>query len=719
MPSYEEYYNSPSSSLNPLNVAMNNNAGKIVGVNPYDGMPDNSSTKNSPPEAGVVDQTGQNTGTPPTDPPTDPYDPSGEGEGGQGGGSDAGDKGDESGGGSGGSGGGQGSGGQGGGQGGGQDPSGNLNKLTNLNTILSGYDVDQLEKEFGDIFEDYDPTQEDFVRAALGLDQDALGLAKQEAGIGFDRQTGQLTRQQDLLEGQQGYLAQALDRDQRSLGLQVGLAEDQLGFAGRARDQALSRTDLQRQLLEGEVGEDGRLAQEFAAQQRRFDLRQGAMTEQRDESQAAILDQMAGIDRQRDVLDIGEEGQLSQLDARKADIKRELQNQGLSEDEAERQASFQIGEQSRQATTQLGDIRRQQQGLDLGRMDLQDQIAGTVDEARGNLLDLYSQGRQATGGFAGSGARVTATERARDRYTGDVGRRTGSLRRAESRLDIQQEGLESRASDIRAGLTARTGEIEAGLQTFMDRGDITREGAEARVGELASNYQRQLDLGDVQRRGFDTQQGALGRKQDLVTNLFNRQMNNLGLDKTVAQSSYDRKMGQLGAQLGGLDIADDSAKLQYDQQSGRLNSQLGQYGIQGEGLQAQYDQRSDQIQSQLAGIGAELGEDGFLNLAYQNRLQNLDLGMDRRELQAQRDIYGIQSDYADEQRGTLIDLIRSEADLGRFKIGDTVGTDNAYNDADQGSKDAFDSWAGSDQAQALRQHMTQGQLYDYWQQYFG
>ena len=42
MPSYEDYYNSPSSSLNPLNVAMNNNAGKNVGVNPYDGMPDNS-----------------------------------------------------------------------------------------------------------------------------------------------------------------------------------------------------------------------------------------------------------------------------------------------------------------------------------------------------------------------------------------------------------------------------------------------------------------------------------------------------------------------------------------------------------------------------------------------------------------------------------------------------------------------------------------------------
>ena len=717
MPSYEETFNSPSSSLNPLNVAMNNNAGKNVGVNPYDGMPQNSLTKNSPPKAGVISNTfmsGDDDDEPSGDggvnnPPGDPRDDSlggeGDNDGDPGGKDEDGKGGDDDGG--------------GGDDGGKQDPPGNLNKLTNLNTILSGYDVSQLEREFGDIFEDYDPTQEDFVRSALGLDQDALGLAKQEAGIGFDRQTGQLTRQQDVLEGQQGYLAQALGRDQASLGLQTDLTKAQLGFTERARDQALDRTDLQRELLEGEVGEDGRVAQEYAAQQRRFDLRQDAMGEQRDESQAAISDQLSGITRQRDVLDIGEAGQLSQLDARKADIKRELENQGLSESEAERQASFQIGEQSRQAGSQLGDIKRQQAGLDISRMDLQDQTTGTIDEARGNLFDLYSQSSENTGNFAGGGARASATQRAKDRYTGDVGRRTGSLRRAEGRLDLQQEGLESRATDIQASLTARTGEIEAGVDTFKARGDITRRGAEARVGELADNYQRQLDMGDVQRRGFSTQEGALGRKQDLVTNLFDRQMNNLGLDKSVAQSSYDRKQGQLGAQLGGLDIADKSAKLQYDQQSGRLNSQLGQYGIQGEGLQAQYDERSDQIQSQLSGIGAELGEDGYLNQAYQNRLQNLDLGMDRRKLQSQRDIYGLQSDYADEQRGTLIDLIRSEADLNRFKLDDTLGTDNKYTDADQGSKDAFDEWAASAGGQALRNHMTSGQLYDYWTSHIG
>jgi len=93
---------------------------------------------------------------------------------------------------------------------------------TDLQSVLGGkYDVGALQKEYGDIFADYDPTREQFAQKGLEFGQEA-------AGLGYQRQLGQYERQAELLGsqlGEEGYLAQAMGRQMGQLGLQEAGAQ--------------------------------------------------------------------------------------------------------------------------------------------------------------------------------------------------------------------------------------------------------------------------------------------------------------------------------------------------------------------------------------------------------------------------------------------------------------------------------------------------------------
>ena len=541
---------------------------------------------------------------------------------------------------------------------------------TDVSSILSsmGYDADALREEYGEMFQDYDPTREGFVERGLDIQQQQLDLAKSDATLGLERQQGQLGRQAELLQSQlgpEGYLAQALGRQQASLGLQEKLAQDQLGFAGRAQGLAEQRTDIQRGLT---TAEQGFAKDEFGRAIGRIGMQMQAATEAEGEKQSQIADQLAasGIDREQanriadlqlgkvgraqESLGLQEEGAIAGEAARQADLGRSMDLADLARGDIQRQADFQLGELGRQEA-------------DIGR-----QITTTTRGAQAGLLDIYDQARD-TGGFAGAGARNVRAQRAVQRYTGDVGGRLASLRGQE------------------AGLAARQGQVTAGLESDLARSDISRQGIEAQSQELAGNLQRQLDQFGITGEGYKAdiagitgeqqeklgrigiREGALGRQQDLASSLLERQLAGLSLDTKQAQTSYDRKTGQLGAQLSGYDLADKASQLQFDQTSGRLQSQLGQYGIQGEGLTAAYNQQTERVGSQLEGLQSELGPEGFLKRAYDSRIAGMDLGFEQRELGAEEDIFGLQQDFKDKIEGRLIDLIRAQVDLDPYKTG--------------------------------------------------
>jgi len=93
---------------------------------------------------------------------------------------------------------------------------------TDLQSVLGDqYDVEALQAEYGNIFGEYDPTRETFAQQGLAFGQEA-------AGIGYERQLGQYERQAELLGsqlGEQGYLAQAMQRQMGQLGLQEAGAQ--------------------------------------------------------------------------------------------------------------------------------------------------------------------------------------------------------------------------------------------------------------------------------------------------------------------------------------------------------------------------------------------------------------------------------------------------------------------------------------------------------------
>ena len=307
-----------------------------------------------------------------------------------------------------------------------------------LESVLSEYNVAALQGEFGNVFETYDPTREEFAQQRADLQLEGLDLQRDAAGIGLERQQGQFGRQAGLLESQ----------------LESNIAADAL---------AQRRLGLQRTALEA---------------------RQGDVDED-----LALRNQL---------LNLQQEQQYSAADAARRG-------------------------------------------------------------ARANLMGLYDQS-QVTGGFAGSGARDMVRQRA-----------------------IQ-------------GLT---------------------DSAQSRISSLT-----------------DTRR--------------------IGLAKQQAQQQRDRQQRSLGSQLSGLDISNEARQLQFESQQGRISSQL-------------------------EGIQAELGNEGFLQRAFENRMAGLDISGRQIGLSTGEKIFGIREDYEEDTRRRLIDIIRGGGNLNRFKL----ATDDGPNQTDQ------------------------------------
>ena len=499
----------------------------------------------------------------------------------------------------------------------------------------AGYDPEKVLQDFEDSFEPYDPTREQFAQARLENREDAANLQ-------FKQAEEQLLREKALVDqqlGAEGFLQQALTREQESLGLQRGEAESAQqrlegyfdpgapGEPGRmvkgARQIAQEQVGIQRGLTEAEMGFAGR---DFATAGERLDLQQQNIEASADQQTAALTDQLTalGLDR--------------------AEAERQAGTQIAGVGRAEERLALEQQQATGQSQFELDSLGRQRQTQELERSLAQSEISQGIAGARRGLMEAYQSGdAQAVSGFAGSGARDIAQQRAIQAYAGDAAAGIQDLRARAGRFDISEQELQAQEQrekdklemqldqyDISAReLAGRREDIQGGLNAQTQKYDINIAATERGIGDVASTEARQLE--------------------------------GVNLSRDSQQTSYDRQMSQLGGQLSGYDLQDASNKLRFDEQAGRLESQIAQIGISGRGAQARFNETTGRYESQLEGVESQLGDDGFLQRGLQNTLG----AMGGRFAE---EVFGLREEYGDETRDRIIDLVRDQGLDNTYKL---------------------------------------------------
>lgn len=502
----------------------------------------------------------------------------------------------------------QGGGSSGGGGAGGNDGSGGndtdddgsgdtLNNVSALESVLSDYNVDELQRFYGNVFDEYDPTLEAMQNREFSLTDRDIGLQRSQAQLDFDRRSGQLDRDLTAMGRQEDVLGRQID----SLGRREDVIGRQIGALGRQED-----------LLQGQYDMAAGLDQ---AAQDRLALQREGLT-----------------DRQGDVA---------------ADYELQQAQLGLSQlgiEGAQEDLATNFALQQRRLGLQRGDVEARQGDIDAD-LDIQNRLLGIQREdqlrgadmarsqARGSLFNLYDQSQQNTGGFAGSGARDAVRDRAIANFTESAQNRISSLSDTR-RLDIAGEQAQmQRDRQYRA------------TESQLSGLDIAGEQAEARRA--------------TQERGLGLQLGGLE------------------ISKLRAKNARDRQLRSLGSQLSGLDITDSERQLRFDQQQGTTLSRIED--VRDNVLNAQgaiEDVRGNiaNVQGNIANLRDNMtgiqDEQSYLQSALQNTFGGFDIARSRAALGTERNIFNLRSDYEDDVRGRLIDIIRGGGDLSPFKLND-------------------------------------------------
>ena len=592
------------------------------------------------------------------------------------------------------------------------------NLSTDIADILSNYDTAALQKEYGDIFDSYDNTRELFTNNAYNLNKElaAAQLERQQAGLG--RQIASAT-------DQQGFLTEALGRELESFNLRGEAVQSDLDFAELAQQRGLGRSDIQRGLLEQQ--QTG-LESELDRKTQQFNIREAELKSATMEAQNKIGDQLEslGLDKssaeratQSQLRDLRSQGSLDLIaresairesGARAGESQRQQELLNLQTEDLEASSGLRTGQLARQdalASLQeqdlslrtgrgLQDISRQQELLGMQSDELAQQQDQTMADARGNLFDIYRRAEQ-SGNFAAEGRRPMETQRAIDSYLGRVGGRIDSLGRAEDRLGIQSEALEDRETALmqdqalaqarigiqRGGISQQIEAEQDRLSRQLQRQDISGERLlqqqdleSDRLGDIlgrlgiaedqrAARFRDIYDTGQERLNRIGIREGALGRQMGteeepgLLEQALARQLQGLDLSRGALDDSISRRQSQLGAQLAGLEISDSALRSNFLQQQDRAARQLGTLDIQRRGAVAQNEMRQNQLGRQIEGFQDDISYFGA----------QADLRQQLAEQARQRSIFNFRDDFARDTRSRLVDLIRSEADLNRFRTG--------------------------------------------------
>ena len=192
---------------------------------------------------------------------------------------------------------------------------------TDLQSALGDqYNVEALQAEYGNIFGEYDPTRETFAQQGLAFGQEA-------AGIGYERQKGQYERQAELLGsqlGEQGYLAQAMQRQMGQLGLQEAGAQRGISETYTGGRQGLMAMREQAAQTAGRGG----FAGSGAAQTQSERARQAYMG-QLGSGVANLRDRLSGIGIQRQGVQAGFAESTERAQSQLAGIQSEIGEGGF------------------------------------------------------------------------------------------------------------------------------------------------------------------------------------------------------------------------------------------------------------------------------------------------------------------------------------------------------------------------------------------------------
>jgi hypothetical protein len=534
----------------------------------------------------------------------------------------------------------------------------------NLRNIIydQGYKPDAILDEFGDLFEDYDPTREQFAQGRLQNQEQAVQLT-------YEQNEAQAERDLSLTQaqlGSEGFLAQALQREQESSFLRDKSMYAQQERVGEARDIAGQEVGLQRGLTQEEQGFARR---DFSAAQRRLGLEEQGIEAGAAQQQAALRDRMAsvgteqaeamrraasqigGVGREEERLALAEAGagaesefalgrlgrereelglqeqqaQLARggidLEGREIGIQRQLSEEERGEIDIQRQLSGverdEIGMQRDISDIQRGRFGLQretsaleQQEAQAGMTQLQAQMGQQVAGARRGMMQAYQAGEADTSGFAGAGARDVAQQRAIQGYAGDAAAgiqglraRGESLRRGMERFDIagREVGLEEQAFDVGAG---RFGLAEERLDIGEGRFDI----AERRLDIGAGRYDIAEERLDLKRGELDigADRRAIG-EQDLQAQESKEKAD---LERQLSQ--YDVTARDLAGRKDDVRGALQTQGQRFAQQQKTINRQVGEVAqtearqMAGVNLTRQtqqtgYDRRVSQLGGQLSG----------------------------------------------------------------------------------------------------------------------
>ena len=236
----------------------------------------------------------------------------------------------------------------------------------------TGYNPDKVMAEFGEMFEDYDPTREQFAQSRLQSQEQATRL-------NYEQNVDQAERARALAQaqlGDTGFLSQALDRQQRSLDIQQA---DTLGAQQRLEGYVDPETGEQvmgaRQIAGEQVGiqrgltqaEEGYARREFGIAGRRLGLEEQGIEAGAAQQQAALRDRMSSVGTEQAEA-------MRRAGVQEAGVGREEERLALAEAGAEAESEFALGRLGRERE-ELG-LQEQQAQLARSGVDLEGREIG-------------------------------------------------------------------------------------------------------------------------------------------------------------------------------------------------------------------------------------------------------------------------------------------------------------------------------------------------------
>ena len=243
--------------------------------------------------------------------------------------------------------------------------------------------------------------------------------------------------------------------------------------------------------------------------------------------------------------------------------------------------------------------------------------------------------------------------------------------------DPTREQFTTRRADIQRGLIdaqlGETGFLQQAMQRQQAGLDIQQNLLQQQVQDEGSLQSRRLDRLALQEEDIAQQQenvigGARSQLFDAMqtarqeTGGFSRS----GARSTAVQRAIEGYSGDVGSRIASLnrnlqrvDLQRQDVELGSQRRLDVLGSQLDRLGLQREELDDSFEQRQSRLKAQRSTLG--LGEE--------------------------ENIFGLRERFADQTRGRLLDLIRSEADLSRFKLGSGSAPPGGGNPGSTGGND--------------------------------